>query len=116
MSNLFVLCFVWIGDYTSAPGSFLFSLRNNDDLPPFKAPMRNQHDGRAIYRDDSYGPCFGGDDLTIANNAGSTTYSYTSLGYTYQPPPGYTYGQRNTRYLLAGSLSFTPSVEVLYLN
>ena len=118
MSDLCVLCFVWIGYWSSAPGSFLFSLRNNDDLDPFKAALKNENDGNAIYRRDSYGPRFGaGHDLYIDNNAGSTTSSYTDLGRTYQPPPGYTYGQPNTRSLLAGSYYFTPSeVEVLYLN
>ena len=118
MSNQSVLCFGWIGEWTSAPGSFLFSLRNNDDLGPFKAPLKNENDRWAIYRYNSYGPCFGGGfDLCIRNNARSYTYSYTNLGYSYQPPPGYTFGKPNTTSLLAGSYRFTPSeVEVFYLN
>ena len=117
MSDHSVLCFGWIG-YTSAPGSFLFSLRNNDDLGPFKAPLKNENTGWAIFRYNSYGPCFGwGHDLCIKNNAGSTTDSYADLGDSYQPPPGYTSGKPNTRSLLAGSYRFTPSeVEVFYLN
>ena len=73
----------------------------------------------AIYRYNSYGPCFGGGgyDLFITNDARSTTYSYTDLGYIYPPPPGYTRGEPNTKSLLAGSQYFTPSeVEVFYLN
>ena len=118
MFNHSVLCFCWIDYYTFAPGSFLFSLRNNDDLGPFKAPLQSQNDLWAIYRHNSYGPCFGwGNDLCIKNNAGSTTDSYADHGNAYQPPPGYTRGEPNTTSLLAGSLFFTPSeVEVFYLN
>jgi hypothetical protein len=107
-----------IDSYTSAPGSFIFSLRNNDDLAPFKAPLRDENDARAIYRGSGYGPVFGGgNDLVIANNAGSTTYSNTRFGYSYQPPPGYNLGQTNTSSLLLGSYNFSPSqIEELYLN
>ena len=118
MSNHSVLCFGCIAHHTSAPGSFLFSLRNNDDLGPFKAPLHYENDRWAIFRRNSYGPCFGGGpDLCIKNNAGSTTDSYTNLGIMYQAPPGYTYNEPNTTSLIAGGSSFTPSeVEVLYLN
>ena len=106
------------GGYTSAPGSFIFSLRNNDDLAPFKAPLRDENDVKAIYRYSGYGPTFGGGlDLYIANNAGSNTWSYTRFGYSYQPPPGYNPGESNTRSLLPGSFRFTPlQIETLYLN
>ena len=106
------------GGWSSASGSFLFSLRNKDNFPPFKAPLKNQNDGHAIYRLSRNGPTFGsGHDLRIANNARSNTNSYTNFGYTYQAPSGYTYGQTNTPSLLAGSYCFTPSeVEVLCLD
>ena len=101
--------------YTSAPGSFLFSLRNNDDLGPFKAPLKNESDTNAILRYGSFGPCF--DQLWIVDNAGLTSYSSADFGNRYQVPPGYTNDEPNTNSLLAGSLFFTPSeVEVLYLN
>ena len=115
MFNQSVLCFGWIGRFTSAPGSFLFSLRNNDDLGPFKAPLKNKNETYAICRCNSWGPCFY--DLFIYDNAGLNTYSWAHLGYTYQLPPGYTRGQPNTTSLLAGSKYFTPSeVEVFYSN
>jgi hypothetical protein len=100
--------------YTSAPGSFIFSLRNNDDLPPFKAPLKDENRGNAIYRQNGIGPTFGGGhDLHIAELAVSNQLSYTNFGYTYQPPSG----QTNTASLLAGSKYFTPSeIEALYLN
>jgi hypothetical protein len=106
-------------EYASAPGSFLFSLRNNDDLAPFKAPLLNENDGKAILRDSDYGPTFGGAaDLIIADNAGSNADSFAfEFGWTYQAPPGYTFRETKTKYLLAGSLFFTPSeTEVLYFN
>jgi hypothetical protein len=104
--------------WTSAPGSFIFSLRNNDDLAPFKAPLRDENDVRAIFRYSGDGPIFGGGyDLRIDDNAGSNTWSETVFGYTYQPPPGYTFGKTNTSSLLPGSEYFTPSqTEVLYFN
>jgi hypothetical protein len=106
------------GSWTSAPGSFIFSLRNNDDLAPFKAPLRYENDGWAIYRYSGYGPIFGrGWDLYIANNAGSNTASYTRFGYSYQPPPGYNLDESKTSSLLPGSYQFTPlQIETLYLN
>ena len=106
------------GSYTSAPGSFLFSLRNKDNLPPFQAPLKNENEGYAMYRRHGYGPTFGwGHDLRIADNAGSNTNSYTDFDHSYNAPPGYTYKQPNTDALLTGNYHFTPSaVEVLYLN
>jgi hypothetical protein len=104
--------------YTFAPGSFIFSLRNNDDLAHFKAPLRDENDWRAIYRSSAAGPTFGwGHDLYIANNAGSNTDSYTDFGYTYQRPPGYNLGESITESLLPGGEFFSLSeIEVLYLN
>jgi hypothetical protein len=118
MSNQRLLCLFLTGSFTSAPGSFLFSLRNNDDLAPFKAPLRDEYDAKAIYRSSYYGPIFGrGSDLHIADNAGSNTHSDTRFGYSYQLPPGYTYRESNTESLLPGSFEFTPSqIETLYLN
>ena len=103
---------VLTGDYIAAPGSFLFSLRNNDDLPPFKAPLKNDQNALyAIYRTSGYGPTFGaGHDLRISSN------SFTNFGHSYQLPSGYVYGGSKTHSLLGGSYYFKPAeVEVLYL-
>ena len=96
----------------------MYSLRNNDGIASFKSTLKNENDSLAIYRHSSYGPTFGfGNDLYIANYAGSNTISYTNLGSSYNPPPGYTAGQTNTGFHPGGSYKFTPSeVEVLYLN
>ena len=100
----------------SAPGSFIYSLRNNDSLAPFKSTLKDENDKRAIARVSGRGPIFG-PDLLIASDAGSSTNSRTKFGRTYNLPHGYTYGETNTYSLLAGSRHFTPSeVEVLYLN
>jgi hypothetical protein len=96
----------------------MYSLRNNDDLAPFKAPLRDENDVTAIWRYNYHGPTFGaGHDLYIYDNAGSNTDSYTYFGSTYQLPPGYNLGESNTLSLLPGSYRFSPSqIEVLYLN
>ena len=105
---------VWV----RAPGSFIYSLRNNDGLAPFKSTLKDEGDQRAILSYTGYGPTFGrGHDLHIASDARSIIHSYTRFGYTYNLPHGYTYGETNTGSLLGGSYYFTPSeVEVLYLN
>ena len=80
--------------------------------------MYSTRNNLAIYNNFVYGPTFGyGHDFYISDNANSTSVSYTSLGYTYKLPAGYTRGTANTRALLAGSNHFTPSeVEVFYLQ
>ena len=95
----------------------MYSLRNNDGLAPFKATLKNESEPLAIGPSTKYGPIFGSYDLYIRDNAGSQTNSYTDFGNAYKLPPGYTYGETNTRSLLGGSYEFTPTeVEVLYLN
>ena len=96
----------------SSVNAFLSSLKNKDNLKPFKAAVY-QNSRYAFYNNPVFSPSFGG--LRISNNANSNTDSYTSFGYTYQPPPGYTDRAANTKALLAGTYRFTPSeVEVFY--
>jgi hypothetical protein len=114
-----LLCLFLIDDHSSsAPGSFMFSLRNNDNLEPFYAPLRDQKDPGAIRIERLKGPIFGsGHDLEIGNYGGSNTNSFADFGSSYQSPSGYTFKQSNTQSLLAASFRFRPSeVEVLYLN
>ena len=96
-------------------GSFLFSLKNKDNLPPFKAPVYQNHQ-YAIYSTPGYGPSFGGgNDLHISNNSHVNQQSYTNFGGTYQAPAGYVSNTPQTESLLAGSLYFTPNeVEIFY--
>ena len=120
ISNLKLLRLFLTDDHgKSAPGSFIFSLRNNDNLEPFKAPLKNPDDKQAIRIEKLKGPIFGrGHDLEIGNDAGSSnTASFANFGSSYQSPRGYNFNQNNTPSLLAGSFRFRPSeVEVLYLN
>ena len=104
--------------WASAPGSFIYSLRNNDGLAPFKSTLKDESHQYAISRYSAYGPVFGGgNDLLIASDAGSYTNSRTNFGVTYNLPHGYTRGETSTNSLLGGSRYFTPSeVEVLYSN
>ncbi|CAB4022807.1 Basement membrane-specific heparan sulfate proteoglycan core, partial [Paramuricea clavata] len=56
--------------WKKAGGSFIFSLRNKENLPPFTAPLKDENTWHAIYADHRYGPIFGyGHDLYIADNA-----------------------------------------------
>jgi hypothetical protein len=65
------------GNYSRAPGSFIFNLSNNQ-----KYELIDQLNVNAIYRDNSYGPTFGGGhDLYIrdqckSNNCGCSKSSY----------------------------------------
>ena len=89
--------------------SFLFSLRNNENLAPFIANLQPGNEGLAIFCHPGYGPTFGGGhDVHIADNANGNRQSYSNLGY-YQVPPG----TRKSNDLLAGSYKFTPTeIEV----
>ncbi|XP_028416631.1 uncharacterized protein LOC114540704 [Dendronephthya gigantea] len=97
--------------YRSSSSNYIFSLRNKDNLSPFRSAVyRYSH--LAIYTNPTYGPTFGGGhDLYISNNANKNRNSHAAIGYTYRAPSGYS----NTRALLAGSANFTPNeVEVYY--
>ena len=82
--------------YSAAPGSFLFSLRSNDDLTPFKSSLRDENDVYATFRGSSFGPYFGSypGDMKIVDNAGSSSESYARLGNIYKAPPGYVYNAK----------------------
>ena len=117
ISNQKLLCLFLEASSISAPGSFMFSLRNNDNLEPFKTPLKDENDKNAIRREKENGPIFGvGHDLNIAHDAGSNSLSLANFGASYQSPTGYTYGQPNAQFLLAGSFKFRLSeIEVFYL-
>ena len=59
------------------------------------------------------GGCFGDRDLIISSDANKNQASYSNLGHTYQPPPGFQQGTAQTKALLAGSEYFRPTeIEV----
>ena len=108
----------FVDNNTAAPGSFLFSLRNFQGSPHFKAPLKDEYDPHAIYRSARSGPTFGkGPDLYISENSTTNVDSYALIGKTYHPPFGDSTEGKNTPFLLAEETNFSPSeVEVLYLN
>ena len=93
--------------------SFLFSLRNKDNLAPFFANIKKDEQHNAIYCYYSYGPKFGeGSDLFISDNP-QVNQSSSDLGRTYELPPGYVHRSEKARNLLAGQFHFTTTeIEV----
>ncbi|XP_078383861.1 uncharacterized protein LOC144666332 [Oculina patagonica] len=107
-------------DYAYSSTAFLYSLVNKPGWGQvtFRQPGADgssspQH---ATYDQNNFGPTFGGGhDITIYNYASSNTYSYTNLGYSYNPPAGHSFGSSFTRSFLAGSYNFQPDeIEVFY--
>ncbi|XP_028408702.1 uncharacterized protein LOC114531261 [Dendronephthya gigantea] len=101
-------------EWKQAPGSFIFSLRNKENLQPFIAQLKDQNTDHAIYAASHYGPTFGrGHDIFISNNAASNVASNTQFNnLNYQTPPGVS----NPQTILAGTSYFTPSeIEVFYI-
>ena len=94
--------------------SFLFSLRNKDNLAPYIANIKQGKEHHAIYCYFRGGPRFGGDyDLYICDNPQVNQSSYNMFGYTYQLPPGYVYDSEQAKNLLAGQYEFkTTEIEV----
>ncbi len=100
------------GEYKRSEDSFLFSLLNKENIPPFKCQIYNHQKGNAIRCFSGMGATFGA-DLLISFNANKNQNSSSNLGVTYQPPPGYQHGTPQTKALLAGSYNFTPTeIEV----
>ena len=96
--------------WTRSNVSFLFSLRNNENIVPFIANVKRGQEGYAIYCHPGYGPSFGGGhDIHIADNANCNEQSYSYFGDFYQSPPGV----RDVETVFAGSYNFTPTeIEV----
>ena len=110
-------CTIGSTGYKKSTNSFIFSLRNKDNLKPFQSPVY-RNSGNAIYQNPGYGPTFGaGHDLYVKDNAFTTTGSYSNLGHTYKPPTDYVYGSTKAKALLAGNYNFIPTeIEVFYLR
>ena len=118
--NLLLVC--TIGSYCAYrydSQAYLFSLVNNLGWRPVRLNQTGSYSyyrSYSIYSCWSYGPTFGGGfDLYISSYASSSSSSYSSLGHTYSPPSGYSYGSYFTYTFLAGSSGFTPDeIEVFY--
>ena len=85
-------------------------------MQPFKCPIINRQNGKAIFCHPSYRATFGGGyDLLIVNNGNTIQNSYSNFGRTYKPPAGYQFDTPQTQWLFAGSYKFTPTeIEVFY--
>lgn len=87
------------GNYSRAPGSFLFNLSNNQ-----KYDLIDKFNKNAIYRNNSYGPTFGaGHDLYIVDSCKSNNSSCNKSSYNT--------GNSN---ILGGSTSFLISSYEVY--
>ena len=106
--------------YLYSTKAFIFSLRNNEGLPPFKSTLQYRWDlGHwarkwAILNVEASGPHFGGaNDLSLMEQgyAHEERRSRSNLGSYYTAPSGA--HDRST--ILAGSTPFYPDeVEVFY--
>ena len=114
--TLFLIRFI-LGQHVSkqSNGCFLFSVRNEHNLPPFKCPLIEGKYDSAICCNPECGAVFGpwGPDLLISDHANVNELSCSNLGKVYQLPPGYEFGTPETQSLLAGSYNFQPhEIEV----
>ena len=98
--------------------AFIFSLKNNDNLEPFKSPILKVES--ATFGIRGTGAVFGEGmistnvDLYIAGHP-QTQSCYANLGHAYKLPEGYEKGTARAGALLAGNSSFTPDeIEVFY--
>ena len=96
----------------------MFSLKNSDNLPPFKASVLEWQE--ASTKNGDLGPLFGkggyddGHDLFISEHP-PIKKCYSDFGQRYKLPDGYVKGTEKARCLLAGCFNFTPSeIEVFY--
>ena len=88
------------GDFKCSTKSFLFSLRNKDNLKPFNCPfiMKIATQSCVILRSKQPSMM-----VMICSYANRNQDSRTDLGKTYSPPPGYEPCTPRTRALLAES-------------
>ena len=101
--------------YSSAPGSFLFSLDQQTKHTIIKGNEVN-----AIYGDPSSSPIFGGGnygDLFLSKNCHSNKESRTDLGKTYSLPNYISFDTNESQSYLAGSYNFqVEEYEVFLIN
>lgn len=85
--------------YTPSDKAFLFTLINNQDVPPTKYDVVKKH--FAICYDPESGPIFGaGADLLIANQCNKNMDSYSNLPHSYN-------GENSSNSILMGDYYFT---------
>lgn len=75
------------GSYKYCNESFIFSLVNPSGSVPTKLPLKPDQTKYGIYCNSGCGPAFGGGhDLTICEDANSSSKSFSSLGNSYECP------------------------------
>lgn len=94
------------GNFGATSSAFIFSLRNNEDLGPFKSIVTDP--SKAIERAAGYGPVFGrGSDIFISGHE-----VHTHFGTSYPAPSN----AQDKKTILGGIFSFSPEdLEVFYL-
>ncbi|CAH3158324.1 unnamed protein product, partial [Pocillopora meandrina] len=97
--------------YGNTSNSFIFSLRNEEELHPFKSIIKAPQ--YAIYKHLVYGPTFGHAwDIYISDNANSIGYSFAHFR-TYEAPKE----SQDPITILSGASHFSPDDwEVFYLG
>lgn len=115
MHGVNIFHFILGNEWKWSNSSFLFSLQNEDRLPPFKAPVYLNYE-LAVYSDPNLGPTFGvGHNLCICRNAHIEGQPCSNFGITYTASLGYGCGSPETASLLAGCYNFTSTeIEVFY--
>ncbi|CAH3181321.1 unnamed protein product [Porites lobata] len=99
------------GGWSFTRKAFIFSISNKEELDPFVSEVRRPN--LAIYGGSWSGPRFGYDDIYIANNANSNSYSWALPVWSYPVPAAV----QDPGTILAGTMSFSPDeVEVFYLD
>ena len=101
------------GVYENTSKAFIFSLRNKEELGPFKSMVTEP--SKAIFNQKYVGPTFGRDDIRIDRYRSGVKSSsgYTHFGRSYSVPERV----NNSKTVLAGTHDFEPDeVEVFYLD
>ncbi len=102
-------------EFTYSNSSFLFSLRNKDNLAPFIANIKQGKENKALRTASGYGPWFGSNDILVFGNSNCSNNSFSNFGQSYQLPPGYVQDTDEAKSLLAGVNKFSTSeIEVFY--
>ena len=106
-----LLCSLDISNsYGATSNAFIFSLRNSENLPPFKTLVSIP--AQAILKRESNGPTFGPDLFVDLNHPKKPAWSHSNLGHSYVP----TVAQGKLKTVLAGSYIFVlHEVEVFFL-
>ena len=93
--------------------TFIFSISNPSNQP---IKFKYKNNGKSIYCDNEYGPCFGrGRDIHISNNPNENEGSYSYLGHSFEGCP-FENGTKESNRFLCGSFYFkVQEIEVFQL-